>query len=98
MLSLELVQSFVVVAEELHFGRAAERLALTQPPLSRRIQQLERDLGVELFVRGHRRVALSPAGEAFLPRARRLLQQADEAILAARRAPPGLVGRISIGF
>ena len=98
VISLELVHSFVVVAEELHFGRAAERLAVTQPPLSRRIQQLERDLGVELFVRGHRRVELTPAGHAFLPQARRLLHQADEAALAARRAPTGLVGTIAIGF
>ncbi|QDP96185.1 LysR family transcriptional regulator [Microlunatus elymi] len=98
VLSLELVQSFVTVAEELNFGRAAERLNVTQPPLSRRIQQLERDLGVELFVRSHRGVTLTPAGEAFLGDARRLLALAEEARATVRRVPGGEVGTVSVGF
>ncbi|HEY9289747.1 MAG TPA: LysR family transcriptional regulator [Microlunatus sp.] len=98
MLSLELVQSFVVVAEELNFGRAAERLLVTQPPLSRRIQQLERDLGVELFIRSHRGIVLTPAGEAFLTDARRMLKLADEARANVLRVPGGDVGTVSVGF
>lgn len=98
MVTLEQVHSFVVVAEERHFGRAAERLVLTQPPLSRRIQNLERELGVELFVRTSRSVVLTAAGTAFLPEARRMLQAADHAVTTARRAPSGEVGTVSIGF
>jgi DNA-binding transcriptional LysR family regulator len=98
MFSLEQLHGFVAVAEELHFGRAAERLAMTQPPLSRRIQQLEREVGAELFVRSHRRVALTAAGQAFLVDARRLLHLADEAAANARRAPHGDVGTVTVGF
>ena len=98
MLSLELVQSFVVVAEELHVGRAAERLSVTQPPLSRRIQHLERDLGVDLFLRTSRGLSLTPAGEAFLVDARRMLRLAEEATTHVRRVPGGEVGAVSVGF
>jgi DNA-binding transcriptional LysR family regulator len=98
VLSFDQLQSFAVVAEELHFGRAAERLSVTQPSLSRRIQALEAELGVELFLRSHRRVTLTPAGSAFLTDARRLLRLSEEATTSVRRVPSGQVGTISIGF
>ncbi|QXV61272.1 LysR family transcriptional regulator [Amycolatopsis sp. TNS106] len=98
MFSLEQLVSFVAVAEELHYGRAAERLSMTQPPLSRRIQLLERELGVELFDRTHRAVRMTPAGRVFLAEARKILRSAQEATLYARRAKKGEAGVVSLGF
>lgn len=98
MFELSQLRCFVVVAEELHFGRAAERLHMTQPPLSRQIQILERILGVELFNRTSRRVSLTPAGETFLHQARRIVRLAETAALSAKRVWRGEAGRISIGF
>jgi DNA-binding transcriptional LysR family regulator len=98
MLSLEQVRSFTVVAEELHFGRAAERLKMTQPPLSRQIQKLERAVGVTLLERANRSVRLTPAGAAFLVEARRLLALAEVASGSARRIAEGWAGRLAIGF
>lgn len=72
-MSLVQLESFVVVAEEAHVGRAARRLHVSQPPLTRRIQQLEDELGVGLFERTPRGMKLSPAGEALLPEARAIL-------------------------
>jgi DNA-binding transcriptional LysR family regulator len=72
-ISLHHFRYFVAVAEEQHFGRAAERLSMSTPPLSQRIQELERDLGVKLFERTSRKVALTPAGERLLPEARAVL-------------------------
>ncbi|MCU0932053.1 MAG: LysR family transcriptional regulator [Serpentinimonas sp.] len=89
---------FVALAEELHFGRAAQRLSMSQPPLSLNIQQLEASVGAVLFLRNSRGVRLTPAGEAFLPAARALLQQAGQAAQEARDAASGLVGRLQIGF
>ena len=98
MYSLDQLRSFVAVAEELHFGRAAERLQMTQPPLSRQIQKLEREVGARLLERSNRWVALTVAGETFLRDARRVLLLADAAPGVARRASAGTTGTLSIGF
>ncbi|MGV0781473.1 LysR substrate-binding domain-containing protein [Mycolicibacterium peregrinum] len=98
MFSLSRLSCFIAVAEELHFGRAAERLHMTQPPLSRQIQQLESELGVHLIDRTTRSVTLTPAGVAFLPDARRILQLAEGAALNVKRVPAGDLGTVVIGF
>lgn len=92
------LRAFVVLAEELHFGRAAQRLAMTQPPLSLAIQQLEASVGARLLERNSRGVALTAAGEAFLPQAQALLQQAAQVARQARDVGEGLAGRLHIGF
>lgn len=97
-MDLRHLRYFVWVAEELHFGRAAARLGISQPPLSQQIRALEEDLCVRLFERTSRRVQLTVAGEQFLPEARATLAQADQAILAARRAGRGDVGHLSLAF
>ncbi|MCW4465662.1 LysR family transcriptional regulator [Glutamicibacter sp. MNS18] len=98
MFTLDQARSFVAVAEELHFGRAAERLNMTQPPLSRQIQKLERSIGVELLSRDNRRVELTAAGQAFLVDARRLVVSAERAPANARRIASGQLGELRIGF
>jgi DNA-binding transcriptional LysR family regulator len=98
MFTLDQLRGFVAVAEELHFGRAAERLRMTQPPLSRQIQKLERSVGVQLLERDNRTVALTTAGAAFLVEARRLLGRADGALDHVRRIHAGSAGTVSIGF
>lgn len=95
---LNQLRCFVAVAEELHFGRAAERLNMTQPPLSRQIQILERILDVTLLERTSRSVRLTPAGASFLPEARRILRLADSAALMTRRVAAGQAGSVRIGF
>jgi DNA-binding transcriptional LysR family regulator len=92
------LRCFTVLAEELHFGRAAQRLAMTQPPLSLNIQQLEASVGARLFERNSRGVALTAAGLAFLPRAQALLEQAAMAAREARDVGQGLAGQLHIGF
>ncbi len=92
------LRCFTVLAEELHFGRAAQRLAMTQPPLSMNIQQLEASVGARLFERNSRGVALTAAGQAFLPRAQALLEQAALAAREARDVGQGLAGQLQIGF
>jgi len=92
------LRAFVALAEERHFGRAAQRLAMTQPPLSTAIQQLEASVGARLFERNSRGVALTAAGQALLPRARALLQQAGVAAQEARDVGLGLAGQLRIGF
>src|SRR5690606_1565759 len=92
------LRCFTVLAEELHFGRAAQRLAITQPPLSLNIQQLEASVGARLFERNSRGVSLTAAGEAFLPRATALLEQAAQAAREARVVGQGLAGQLQIGF
>lgn len=99
-MSIELRQLryFIAVAEEMHFGRAARRLHMTQPPLSQAIQALEARLGAELFQRTRRSVTLSAAGHALLPEARRLLLQADALPSLVQRAAAGESGSLSIAF
>lgn len=89
---------FLALAEELHFGRAAKRLSMSQPPLSLNIQQLEASIGAQLFTRNSREVRLTPAGQAFVPKARALLDQAADAARHARDVEQGLVGHLHIGF
>jgi len=98
MFELSQLRCFVAVAEELHFGRAAARLNMTQPPLSRQIQILERVLDVVLLARSNRTVKLTPAGQSFLAEARRLLKLAESAALLAKRVANGKAGSINIGF
>ncbi|URM97456.1 LysR substrate-binding domain-containing protein [Actinomadura madurae] len=92
------LESFVAVAEELHFGRAAARLHLAQPALSQQILRLEAALGVDLLVRERRRTALSDVGRLFLVEARRTLEQARVAESVAERARRGEVGRLRVGY
>jgi len=93
-----LLRSFVAVAEELHFGRAALRLHLSQPPLSVHVKRLEADLGVQLFERTRRRVALTTAGVELLGRARQLLADAEKAVAEVQRVARGETGRLTIGY
>lgn len=95
---LRLLRSFVITAEELHVERAARRLNIAQPPLSRRLQQLERELGVALFDRRRRRLQLTAVGREFLPEARAVLDRANHALAALRGAARGDTGRLRIGF
>lgn len=97
-IELRVWRQFLAVAETLHFGRAAQALHMTQPPLTQAIQLLERRLGVLLFERTRRSVALTPAGAALLEPARQLLQQAAALPGRARDAARGEVGRIRLGF
>jgi DNA-binding transcriptional LysR family regulator len=98
MYTLEQLQDFVAVAEEGNVGRAAVRLQMTQPPLSRQIQRLERSIGIVLFARTPTGVTLTPAGRVFLDEARRVLHLASAAPLLARRVAAGTAGSIRIGF
>lgn len=89
---------FIAVAEELHFTKAAARLNISQPPLSRQILELEQELGVTLLNRTRRHIELSNAGHVFLEKARQILRAADSAIVEAQRAQRGEVGRLAVGF
>ncbi len=97
-MELRHLRYFVTVAEELHFGRAAARLFIAQPPLSQQIRQLEQELGVALFARTSRRVQLTPAGTAFLAEARQILTGVAAAADTAKRAARGETGWLGIGF
>lgn len=94
---LRLLRYFVTVAEERHFGRAAERLHIAQPPLSQQIQKLERQLGADLIDRSRRPIELTDAGNALLAEARLALIHAERAFAAARRAAAGHLGHLHIG-
>jgi DNA-binding transcriptional LysR family regulator len=97
-LELRQLRYFVTVAEELHFGRAAARLHMTQPPLSQAIAALEDGLQAPLFLRNRRTVELTPAGSALLPEARRILAEAATLPELVRRAAAGEAGRLSLAF
>lgn len=97
-MDLKRLRYFVAVAEELHFGRAAKKLHITQPPLSQQIQLLEHELGMMLFHRTRRRVELTSIGKVFLAEARALLKQSEDAVARTRRVQRGEAGRLSIGW
>ncbi|MEQ5843759.1 LysR family transcriptional regulator [Paraburkholderia acidicola] len=98
MLSSRALEQFIVLAEELHFGKAANRLHISQPPLSQAIMRIEQTIGVQLFLRESRSVSLTDAGSVFLVEARRLVEQQELAIAHTREACVGMTGRISLGF
>jgi DNA-binding transcriptional LysR family regulator len=97
-IDLRRLRYFVVVAEELHFTRAAERLHIAQPPLSYQIQQLERELGVQLFERTRHHVQLTDAGRALLNEAYRLFGQVEQTVRIVQRIGHGEVGLLTLGF
>ncbi|WP_437726281.1 LysR substrate-binding domain-containing protein [Sorangium sp. So ce861] len=97
-MDLRHLRYFTAVAEERHFGRAAQRLGIAQPPLSRQIQDLESELGFSLFDRSRRRVELTPAGAVFLAHVRRVFDALDLAVHEARRASVGETGRLVVGY
>jgi DNA-binding transcriptional LysR family regulator len=98
MIDLRHLRYFRAVAQELHFGRAAARLAIAQPALSRQIQQLEQELGTPLLRRTQRRVELLPAGALLLERTEGILQELARAISDTRRTGDGELGRLAVGF
>lgn len=98
MIELRLYRYFVTLAETLHFGRAAAKHGIAQPPFSQQIQKLERDLGAELFRRNNRKVELTEIGAIFLAEARRTLDAAERAEQAVRLASQGRLGRLAIGM
>src|SRR5699024_1846759 len=95
--TLAQITSFIAVAENLHFGQAAEELNMTQPPLSRQIQKLEKSIGVQLFERNNRNVTLTPAGETFLAEAYGLVASVNRAPRRAQKVAEGSWGQITIG-
>lgn len=97
-MELRHLRYFIAVAEHLHFSRAAEILHIAQPPLSQQIQSLENELGVPLFIRTRRSVQLTPAGQAFLVEAKKVIAQAERAITVAHQAHSGILGQLDIGF
>lgn len=96
-MKLHFLRYFVVLAEELHFGRAAQRLSMTQPPLSTAIRSLEEELGVQLFVRDSKHVELTRAGQAFLGEAQHILDRVQRASSVAALAARGVSGRLEVG-
>jgi DNA-binding transcriptional LysR family regulator len=97
-MNLQHLKHFVAVAEELHFGRAAERIGMAQPPLSQSIRRLEDSLGCRLFLRTRRRVELTAAGDTLLVHAREILSQVEYAEKAVQRAREAGISKITIGF
>ncbi|MDQ2698116.1 MAG: LysR family transcriptional regulator, partial [Actinomycetota bacterium] len=97
-MELHKARAFLAVAEELHFGRAAQQLHMAQPPLSRLIKSLEAELGADLFVRNSRMVELTPVGAALIEPTRELLMQSERIAQLARRLQRGETGRVRLGF
>ena len=93
-----LLEQFTVLAEEKHFGRAASRLMMSQPPLSQAVQRLERIVGTRLLDRNSQSVSLTPAGESFAADARRILEAQESAVARARRIASGEEGELHVGF
>jgi DNA-binding transcriptional LysR family regulator len=97
-MELRHLRYFIVLAEELNFSRAAERLHMAQPPLSQQIRSLENELGLQLFDRTTRPLQLTPAGQVFLEKARQVFLQVEQAMLSAQRASQGEIGRLTVGI
>ena len=97
-MELRHLRYFVTVAEELHFGRAAQKLHISQPPLSMQIRALEKELGVTLLNRTQRHVSLNQAGNTLLGEARHILARVEQAVLMTKRAGRGEIGELAIGF
>ena len=97
-MELRQLRYFIAVAELLHFTNAAKRLHIAQPPLSRQIRALERELGIQLFIRNSSKVALTHAGSIFLEEARGVLQRTEQAVRAAREANTGRAGTVRLGI
>lgn len=97
-MELRHLRYFLAVAEELHFGRAAMRLQMAQPPLSQQIKQLETELGVQLFARTRRKVALTAAGEVLQQESQQILQQLEQTVSRTQQAGRGELGRLAIAF
>ncbi|MEH1853513.1 MAG: LysR family transcriptional regulator [Nostoc sp.] len=97
-MELRHLRYFVTLAEELHFGRAAERLHIAQPPLSQQIRQLEKELGFELFHRTKRNVHLTEAGQVFLDEVQQIMRQLQQAIQIGQQTSRGEMGQLVVGF
>lgn len=97
-IDLRLLRQFIAVAEELHFRRAADRLGMSQPPLTAAIRRLQEEVGASLIERGRKTVRLTPAGAVLLDEARRLLAAANDALAATRDAASGKRGRVRLGY
>ena len=97
-MELRQLRYFLAVAEEMNFSRAAERLQIAQPPLSRQIHQLEMELGVELFYRTKRQIQLTETGRVFLEEARQILERVDQGLVTVERANRGEIGQLVVGF
>lgn len=97
-MELRHLRYFLTLAEELHFGRAAERLHIAQPPLSQQIRQLEGELGFELFYRTKRKVQLTEAGQVFLGEVQQIMRQLQQAIQVGRQTSRGEIGQLVVGF
>jgi DNA-binding transcriptional LysR family regulator len=97
-MELRHLRYFIVTAEELHFTRAAQRIGIAQPPLTKQIKALEAELGVQLFERQPGQVKLTSAGEVFLDEARGILDHVTKAIVRSRSTAKGMIGRLSVGM